>query len=137
MPRQPQPVPPIFQPEVAAEAIVWAAEHPRRELMVGWPTVKAIVGNAHRPAARRPLPRPTGYDAQQTDEPEDPAAPTTSSSRCPGDQGAHGVFDARAHDRSLQLCASTHRRALVAGVARRLARGRPHGAPTLKRSTTS
>src|SRR5436309_7131501 len=46
MPREPQPVPPIFQPEIAARAIVWAANHPRRELMVGWPTVKAIVGNA-------------------------------------------------------------------------------------------
>src|SRR6185437_16701802 len=49
LPRSPQPVPPIFQPEVAADAIVWAASHPRRELMVGWPTVKAILDNAVAP----------------------------------------------------------------------------------------
>ena len=57
MPHEPQPVPPIFQPEVAADAIVFAANHPRREMMVGWPTVKAIVGNAVAPDRRRPLPR--------------------------------------------------------------------------------
>src|SRR5262249_50312901 len=50
LPHSPQPVPPIFQPEVAADAIVWAASHPRREVMVGWPTVKAIVGNAVAPS---------------------------------------------------------------------------------------
>src|ERR1044071_3345919 len=50
LPHKPQPVPPIFQPELAARAIVWAARHPQRQLMVGWPTVKAIVGNAIAPA---------------------------------------------------------------------------------------
>ena len=75
LPRAPQPVPPIFQPEVAADAIVWAARHPRRELMVGWPTVRAIVGNAIAPGlADRYLAR-NGYDAQQTDEPVDPDRP--------------------------------------------------------------
>src|ERR687887_283602 len=69
LPRAPQPVPPIFQPEVAADAIVWAASHPRRELMVGWPTVKAIVGNSVAPGlADRYLAR-TGYESQQTEEP--------------------------------------------------------------------
>src|SRR5439155_121824 len=75
MPREPQPVPPIYQPEVAAKAIVWAARHPRRELMVAWPTVKAILGNAVAPGlADRYLAR-SGYDAQQRDEPLDPARP--------------------------------------------------------------
>ena len=49
MPRQPQPVPPIYQPEVIAKAIVWASRHRRRELWVGWPTVKAIVGEQFIP----------------------------------------------------------------------------------------
>ena len=57
LPRKAQPVPPIFQPEVAAEAIVWAAHHDRRSLMVGWPTVEAIVGNKIAPGLARRLPR--------------------------------------------------------------------------------
>ena len=87
LPRQPQPVPPIFQPEVAADAIVWAARHPRRELMVGWPTVRAIVGNAVAPAlVDRYLAR-NGYEAQQTDEPVDPdrrRQPLRARARRPG-----------------------------------------------------
>ena len=58
LPRKPQPVPPIFQPEVAAEAIVWASDNDRREIAVGWPTVEAIVGNKLAPGPSRPLPRP-------------------------------------------------------------------------------
>jgi NAD(P)-dependent dehydrogenase (short-subunit alcohol dehydrogenase family) len=101
--RQPQPVPPIFQPEVAAKAIVWAARHPQRQLMVGWPTVKAILGNAVAPGfADRFLAR-NGYDAQQTDRPLDPGRPDNLFEPVEGDQGAHGPFDDRASDRSLQL----------------------------------
>jgi hypothetical protein len=75
MPRQPQPVPPIFQPEVAADAIVWAADHPRRELMVGWPTVKTILGNAVAPGVADRYLAGKGYDAQQTDRPLDGERP--------------------------------------------------------------
>src|SRR5438046_2844577 len=67
LPRSPQPVPPIFQPEVAADAIVWSASHPRRELMVGWPTVKAIVGNALVPGIADSYLARTGFAAQQAD----------------------------------------------------------------------
>jgi NAD(P)-dependent dehydrogenase (short-subunit alcohol dehydrogenase family) len=117
LPRAPQPVPPIFQPEVAADAIVWAASHPRRELMVGWPTVKAIVGNALAPGiADRYLAR-NGFDAQQTDEPIDPARPDNLFEPVPGDQGAHGPFDDQSRDRSIQLRLAKHRALLGGGAA--------------------
>jgi hypothetical protein len=114
--RQPQPVPPIFQPEVAAEAIVWAAGHPQRQLMVGWPTVKAILGNAVAPAVADHYLARNGYDAQQTDEPVGPGRPDNLFEPVPGRQGAHGPFDATARNRSFQLYARTHP-LLVGGVA--------------------
>ena len=117
LPRSPQPVPPIFQPEVAADAIVWAASHPRRELMVGWPTVKAIVGNALVPGiADRYLAR-NGFDAQQTDEPVDPDRADNLFEPVPGDQGAHGPFDDQSRARSFQLPLVKRRIPLLAGVA--------------------
>jgi NAD(P)-dependent dehydrogenase (short-subunit alcohol dehydrogenase family) len=117
LPRKPQPVPPIFQPEVAARAIVWAAHHPQRQLMVGWPTVKAIVGNAIAPGfADRYLAR-NGYDAQQTDEPVDPNRPDNLFEPVPGAQAAHGPFDDSSRGRSAQLWARTHTRLLGAAAA--------------------
>jgi len=109
MERTPQPVPPIFQPEVAAEAIAWAAENPRRELYVGWPTVKTILGNRLLGgAADRYLAR-TGYESQQTDQPVDPDRDDNLFEPVPGDFGARGEFDDQAKARSLQLWASVHR----------------------------
>ncbi|HEY3922143.1 MAG TPA: SDR family oxidoreductase [Gaiellaceae bacterium] len=117
MPRTPMPVPPIFQPEVAADAIVWAAHHPRRELMVGWPTVKAIFGNAIVPGIADRYLAHTGYDAQQTDEPMPPDRPDNLFEPVPGDQGAHGPFDDQAHSRSVQLALAKRRVPLLAGAA--------------------
>jgi len=117
LPREPQPVPPIYQPEVAARAIVWAAAHPRRELMVGWPTVKAIIGNAVAPGLADRYLGATGYDAQQTDRPLDPARADNLFEPVPGDQGAHGPFDGNARAHSIQLFASRHRLPLLAGVS--------------------
>jgi NAD(P)-dependent dehydrogenase (short-subunit alcohol dehydrogenase family) len=95
LPRQPQPVPPIYEPEVAADAIVWAASHRRREMSVGIPTVEAIWGNKiASPLLDRYLAR-TGYDSQQTDEPADPSRPDNLWHPLPGDHGAHGRFAAR------------------------------------------
>jgi short chain dehydrogenase len=117
LPHKPQPVPPIFQPEIAARAIVWAAHHPQRQLMVGWPTVKAIVGNAIAPGfADRYLAR-SGYDAQQTDEPVDPNRPDNLFEPVHGSQAAHGPFDDTSRERSAQLWARTHRRLLGASAA--------------------
>ncbi|HEY7208393.1 MAG TPA: SDR family oxidoreductase [Gaiellaceae bacterium] len=118
LPRNPQPVPPIFQPEVAAEALVWAARHPQRQLMVGWPTVKAILGNAVAPGFADWYLARNGYDSQQTDQPVDPNRPDNLFEPVPGEQAAHGPFDSRARPRSLQLWARTHEGVLgaVAGA---------------------
>jgi len=109
LPRKAQPVPPIFQPEIAADAIVWASHHPRREYVVGWPAWKAIVGNKLVPGvADRVLAR-QGYDSQQTDTPEDQNRPNNLWQPLPGDHGAHGAFDARAKHRSVQWWISKYR----------------------------
>ena len=116
LPRQPQPVPPIFQPEVAAKAIYWAAHHRRRELYVGWPTVMAIVGTKLAPGLLDHYLARTGYDGQQTDQPVDPNRIDNLWQPAPGNWGAHGEFDARSRQASPQLWATTHR-PLVALVA--------------------
>jgi NAD(P)-dependent dehydrogenase (short-subunit alcohol dehydrogenase family) len=100
----PQPVPPIYQPEVAARAIADAAERPRRETWVGAPTVMTILGNAVAPAlVDRYLAR-TNFKAQQV--PDRPIDPDNRRDNLfappPGDPGAHGIFDAQAHERSPQ-----------------------------------
>jgi hypothetical protein len=102
LPREPQPVPPIFQPEVAARAIYWAAHHRRREMSVGWPTVKAIYGNALAPGLGDWYLARNGYDAQQTDEPVRPDRQDNLWAPVPGDHGAHGRFDATARAFSIQ-----------------------------------
>lgn len=121
LPNHPQPVPPIFQPEVAADAIVWAAYHRRREVFVGWPTVKAVFGNKLAPRyADRKLAE-MGYEAQQTQEPLPPGRPDNLFEPAPGDYGAHGVFDARARARSIQLWISKRRVWIFTGTAAAIA----------------
>jgi NAD(P)-dependent dehydrogenase (short-subunit alcohol dehydrogenase family) len=116
LPRKPQPVPPIFQPEVAARAIVWAAHHDRREVWVGGRTAIAIAGDRVAPwYADRYLAR-TGYDAQQDNGLDDPNRASNLWEPLPGDHGAHGKFDDRATGRSLQLWAATHRATVAALV---------------------
>jgi NAD(P)-dependent dehydrogenase (short-subunit alcohol dehydrogenase family) len=101
MPYQPEPVPPIFQPEIIADAIFHAAHHPRREIYLGWPTVKAVFGQKLAPGfVDRYLAR-HGFTAQETGEPRDPARPSNLFVPVPGDHGAHGRFDAQARDRDL------------------------------------
>lgn len=109
MPREPQPVPPIFQPEVAADAVVWAATHRRRELYVGWPTVKAIWGDKVAPGLLDRYLARTGYDAQQTDEPTPPDRADNLWAPVSGDHGAHGRFDERSRRHSWHLWITTHR----------------------------
>jgi hypothetical protein len=120
LPRHPQPVPPIFQPEVAAEAIVWAAHHKRREVYVGGPTIQAIEGNKIAPGWLDHYLALTCFDGQQTGEPVSPDRPNNLFDPVPGDHGAHGIFDDRAHASSAQLWQTTHRAWLAAagiGVA--------------------
>src|SRR5256714_10908931 len=87
MPREPQPVPQIYEPEIAADAIVWAATHRRRELSVGAPTAVAIWGNKIASGLFDRYLAKTGYDAQQTDQPADPARPHNLWTPVPGDHG--------------------------------------------------
>src|SRR5256886_2542643 len=102
LPRKAQPVPPIFQPEVAAEAIYFAAHHPRREFYVGAPSVAVIVGNKFAPGLLDRYLADTGYDSQQYDGPEDPSRAHNLWQPVPGDHGSHGAFDARAKSSSAQ-----------------------------------
>jgi len=116
LPRHPQPVPPIYQPEVAAESIVWISEHRRRQLYVGGPTLKTVLGNRIAPGlVDRYLAR-TGYEGQQTDEPVDPDRPDNLFEPVPGDHGTHGRFDEGARSHSTITWLSRHR-ALLAGAA--------------------
>ncbi|HTS76663.1 MAG TPA: SDR family oxidoreductase [Bryobacteraceae bacterium] len=109
LPRHPQPVPPIYQPEVAAEMIVWASHRRRREVFVGAPTVIAIEGNKIASGlADRYLGR-TGFDSQQTREPIAPGRPDNLFEPVPGDFGAHGIFDDSAHSNSAQTWLDRHR----------------------------
>jgi hypothetical protein len=117
LPHRAQPVPPIFQPEVAADAIHWAAHHHRREMFVGLPTVIAIIGNKIAPWFGDWYLARTGFASQQTDEPADPDRPDNLWQPVPGDHGAHGRFDARATDWSTELWASKHRGWVVAATA--------------------
>ena len=116
LPRKAQPVPPIFQPEVAAEAIVWAAYSDRREINVGWPTTKAVVGNNFFPGYGDSYLARNGYEAQMIDEPEDPNRPDNLWVPVSGDHGAHGVFDARAKDHSVELELNKNRAWIGAGL---------------------
>ena len=104
LPGRPQPVPPIFQPEVAADAVVWAAEHAPRELKVGWSTLLAVYGNRIVPGLLDRYLAANGYDSQQGDEPVDHQADNLDEPR-PGDHGAHGRFDLQAREHSLLLAA--------------------------------
>lgn len=116
LPNQPQPVPPIFQPEVAARAIVHAARHPSRELWVGGTVVQAILGQRIIPGLLDRYLAKRAYDGQQAPEPLPPGRQDNLYAPPPGDHGAHGLFGARASPRSTQLWLRRHRR-LVGGAA--------------------
>ncbi len=109
LPHKAQPVPPIYQPEVAARAVYYAAHHPGvREYYAAWSVVEAIVGNKLAPwLGDRYLAR-TGYESQQHDGREDPNRPNNLWEPVPGDHGAHGAFGSRARETSAELWAETH-----------------------------
>ncbi|MFI2413841.1 SDR family oxidoreductase [Streptomyces sp. NPDC018947] len=120
--RHPRPVAPVYQPEVAARAVLHAADRPeRREYWVGGSTVATLLGQKLAPALLDRYLARTGYDSQQTDDPVDPARPVNLYAPVDGaagvDYGAHGLFDEEAHPRSLQFWLSRHRRPLAALAA--------------------
>jgi NAD(P)-dependent dehydrogenase (short-subunit alcohol dehydrogenase family) len=120
LPKKAQPVAPVYQPEVAARAIYYAAHHRRREIFVGISTVIAIVGNKVAPGIADWYLARTGYASQQVaNQPEDPTRPYDLWEPVDGpegDHGAHGAFDRQAHRRSLQTWATLHRASLVSGA---------------------
>jgi len=119
LPRKAQPVPPIFQPEVAAKAILFASHNSRREIYVGMPTVEAIIANKIAPGLLDHYLARTGYDSQQYDGATDSNCrdnlwePVDDKE----DHGAHGKFDSRALSNSPQLWTSMHRNGLIAVAA--------------------
>ena len=122
LPKQTQPVPPIYQPEVAADAIHWAAYHKRRQIYVGVPTVLNVLGERVAPWFLDWYLAKTGYSGQMTAQPLD-AGPDHDNLFHPvngdEDRGAHGPFDQEAHEHSLQTTLTKHRRlagSLAAGV---------------------
>jgi short-subunit dehydrogenase len=114
--RRPQPVAPIYQPEVPARAIVAALHPDRREVWVGLPTVKAIVANKLAPGLLDRYLAKKGYSGQLTDEPVPLDAPANLFTTADGDYGAHGRFDDKARAVSWQAAADRHRGALTLGL---------------------
>ncbi len=114
--QRPRPMGQIFQPEVAARGVYWAATHRRRELWVGWPAVQAIVGTRLVPGFLDRLLGRTAVDGQHTDEPLPPGRQDNLYAPVPGDHGVHGRFDAQSRPFSAQSWLNTHRHAAL-GVA--------------------
>jgi NADP-dependent 3-hydroxy acid dehydrogenase YdfG len=117
-----QPVPPIYQPEVIADAILYAADHPkRREYWVGGTTAGTLLANAVAPGLLDRYLARTGFSSQQTSEPNPPNAPANLWEPADGfgghDFGAHGSFDGRSTSRSLQVWLSQHHGLVLGGAA--------------------
>jgi NADP-dependent 3-hydroxy acid dehydrogenase YdfG len=108
MPRHPQPVPPIYQPEVIAEAVLYAARRAPRELWIGGSAIKAILGQRMFPRLLDRYLAKTGYKSQQTSEPVPPDRPDNLFEPVTGDRGAHGDFDRQSRSKSVELWARTH-----------------------------
>ncbi|MEX0929313.1 MAG: SDR family oxidoreductase [Balneolales bacterium] len=111
----------IFQPEVAADAILYAARHDRRTIYVSWSTIQVVIGSRLFPVLVDHILARTGYDGQQTDEPEDPNRKHNLWEPVPGDYGAHGEFDDQAMGCSLQLWMSKNKGYVLGGAALALA----------------
>jgi NAD(P)-dependent dehydrogenase (short-subunit alcohol dehydrogenase family) len=106
---QPQPLPPIFQPEVAAGAIVWSAQHKRRELYVGFPAVKIILGNKLFPGLIDYMASKQAIDGQKDDQVKEPSTRDNLFDPVPEDMGTRGRFNDQAKERSWQLMLSQNR----------------------------
>lgn len=122
LPYKPKPMGTIYQPEIAARAIVYASQHNRREIYVGTPTIKAIVGDKIAPGYADRVLAKNGYKGQMTNEPEDPDRKDNLWEPLPGDHGAHGPFTDDAQEFSLQVWATTHP-VIVTAISALLAAG--------------
>jgi hypothetical protein len=110
------PVPPIYQPEVAADAIHYAAHHKRRQIYVGIPTVMNIIGERVAPWLLDRYLAKTGYQSQMTDKDLDPNGHDNLFEPVDEDRGAHGPFDEKAHGISPQYELAKRRGMLLAGA---------------------
>jgi NAD(P)-dependent dehydrogenase (short-subunit alcohol dehydrogenase family) len=118
LPNKPKPMGKIYQPEVAARAIRFAAAHNRRSIWVGASTYEAIIGNKLSPSYADGVLARKGYDGQQTDQPETPDRENNVWQPVGEDRGTYGGFSRTATNRSLTLWAQIHRNTLLAaGVA--------------------
>lgn len=117
MGRKARPVAPIFEPEVPARAIFFAATHKRRDIWVGWPTVKAILANRIAPGLIDHYLAKSGYSGQLADQPTAPNAPANLFEPVAGVYSAHGRFDAQSRERSREMFTDRHKSVVVAGVA--------------------
>jgi NAD(P)-dependent dehydrogenase (short-subunit alcohol dehydrogenase family) len=113
---RPQPVPPIFQPELAAKGVHWAAHHRRREVCVGFPAVKAIAINKWFPSLVDRILARKGYQGQVDMEPVPEERPDNLFDAAPVDYGTHGRFDARAKSHSMQWWLTSNRNAVLLGI---------------------
>jgi short-subunit dehydrogenase len=114
MGRKAKPVAPIFEPEVPARAIFFAATHKRRDVWVGWPTVKAILANRIAPGLIDRYLATAGYSGQLSGKPTAPDAPANLFEPVPGDYGAHGRFDSQSRNESWAMFTDRHKAAFVA-----------------------
>lgn len=119
LPKQAQPVPPIYQPEVPARVIVKAATKYRREWWVGWSTVGTVIANQLFPGVLDRYLARTGFSSQQTDLPRDPNQPVNLFTPADEDEdfGTHGSFDKQAKSYTTQTKMSEHHRLVAAGAA--------------------
>jgi hypothetical protein len=122
MPNKPRPTGPIFQPEVAAEAVAFVADHDRKEIYVGGPTLQAIIGEKIAPRLMDEYLSHAAWEGAFLNEPDDPNRPNDFWEPVAGDHGSHGPFDRSAKRHSAQLWMTMHRRgvtlgALVLGIA--------------------
>lgn len=117
LPKQTMPVPPIYQPEIAADAIHYAAYHRRRQIYVGIPTVMNVIGERVAPWFLDWYLAKTGFGSQMTDHPLDPSGHDNLFEPIAEDRGAHGPFDDKAHSFSPQYELTKHRTAVLAGLA--------------------
>src|SRR5690606_10260128 len=115
--RRAEPVPPVFQPELAARAIVWAASQRRREVYVGWPALKAVLANKLAPGLLDRVLASEGYSGQLTSEAKPADACENLYAPCDTNPGAHGRFDACAHEYSVQWWLTSHRTAVMSAAA--------------------
>jgi NAD(P)-dependent dehydrogenase (short-subunit alcohol dehydrogenase family) len=115
--RQAQPVPPIYTPQLIADAVVWAANHAPRDMVIGGSTLQALIGEKLAPGLLDRYLAMTGYESQQSDEPNDPDRPNNLYEPVPGDHGANGPYSSLAKSRSGQLWLRMHPRVLLIGAS--------------------